>query len=153
MKTTLQTFWNRIPEERRPLAVMLFATFPLAFILASQMPTDAEYAAERAARENQASRVTQETASQAAQQAASDALRQKTHLENSVKSQCWQFARRSVKNPGSLRGPESWINGELTSDFVVIQPITAENDFGARRSATAICSGSNGVIHSYKMDG
>jgi hypothetical protein len=146
MKTSLKTLWNRVPEERRGLAIALLCAVPVAAVIVSLAPTPEEVAAENAAVEQQATQV-------ASQQAASDALQREVDLTNSVRSECWQFARRSVKDPSSLQMvQEGWINGDVTSDFVVIQPISAENSFGARTTATAVCSGNNGVVTSYQMD-
>lgn len=156
MKTTLKSFWNGIPQKHRPFAIASLAAVPLSAFIAGQFPTDAEYVAQKAARASQEAHAAQLAEVTAAQQAASDALQQKINQENSVKSECWQFARHSAKDPGSVRDGSSngsWINGDVTGDFVVIQPITGENSFGARVSATAVCSGNNGVITSYRMDG
>jgi hypothetical protein len=147
----MKNFWNSIPEKRRPFAIGMLLTIPGAVILNCIVLSPEQVTAQLAANKAQAVQVAQATATQ---QAASDALQRENDLTNSVRSECWQFARRSVKDPSSLKMvQESWINGDVTSDFVVIQPVSAENSFGARTAATAVCSGNNGVITSYQMDG
>lgn len=89
---------------------------------------------------------------QPAQEAASQAQQRKADLENSVRSDCYQFLRSGLYKQGTLRVQESWVNGDVNSDFVVIQPFSAENGYGQRLSGTAVCSGSQGVVTSREVD-
>jgi hypothetical protein len=73
-------------------------------------------------------------------------------MSNRVQSECLQFARKQVVDPSSMEVKQGWVNGEIESDFVALQPFSSKNAFGVRISGTAVCTGNNGVISEYQLD-
>lgn len=76
----------------------------------------------------------------------------KNNMSNKIQSDCLRYAREQTLDPGSLNIEQGWINGEVNSDFVAIQPFSSNNAYGVRVSGTAVCTGTNGVINKYELD-